>query len=262
MSNTCKRYNRSSRKSPRSTAFRRSRLVAAITRMFAFDMRVPPSRWNSRSCSTRRNFACADGLISPTSSRNSTPPEASSICPGLVCSAPVNAPRSWPKSSDSRSGSGSAAQFTATNGPRLRADARWMNRATTSLPVPDSPVKSTVVSVGATCVAARSTFFHVSDGPTMRPYPLRESSSSDSDRRRASSSSARACASAAWRAASASCSCDTASATCSAIRLAIGTWLARKAANCLDQNFRKNRCSRAERQTESADRYPAAISRS
>ena len=32
-----------------------------------------------------------------------------------------------------------------------------MNRATTSLPVPDSPVSSTVVSVTATCVAWRST---------------------------------------------------------------------------------------------------------
>ena len=32
-----------------------------------------------------------------------------------------------------------------------------MNRATTSLPVPDSPVSSTVVSVAATCVAFFST---------------------------------------------------------------------------------------------------------
>ena len=44
-----------------------------------FQVRVAPSRWNSRSCSTRRNFACAARLISVTSSRNSTPFEASSI---------------------------------------------------------------------------------------------------------------------------------------------------------------------------------------
>ena len=44
---------------PRSTALRRSRLVAAMTRMFALIVRVPPRRWNSRSCSTRRNLACA-----------------------------------------------------------------------------------------------------------------------------------------------------------------------------------------------------------
>ena len=56
--------------------------------------RVPPSRWNSRSCSTRRNFACADRLISVTSSRNSTPPDASSTWPGLAWCAPVKAPRS------------------------------------------------------------------------------------------------------------------------------------------------------------------------
>ena len=34
------------------------------------------------------------GSSRATSSRNSTPPAASSICPGLACCAPVNAPRS------------------------------------------------------------------------------------------------------------------------------------------------------------------------
>ena len=43
-----------------------------------------------------------------------------------------------------------------------------MNRATTSLPVPDSPVISTVVSVAATCVALRSTSRHSADSPTTR----------------------------------------------------------------------------------------------
>ena len=146
-----------------------------------------------------------------TSSRNSTPPAASSIWPGLDCCAPVNAPRSYPNSSDSSSCSGSAAQFSATNGPRRRADARWMNRATTSLPVPDSPVSSTVVSVSATCVARLSTSRHSGDWPTTRTVPVFESSSSASSRTRASSRSARACASATCRAASASCSCETAS---------------------------------------------------
>ena len=58
---------------------RKSRLVAASRRMFAFSVRVPPRRWNSRSWRTRRNFAWADGLISLTSSRKRTPPDASSI---------------------------------------------------------------------------------------------------------------------------------------------------------------------------------------
>ena len=44
-----------------------------------------------------------------------------------------------------------------------------MNLAITSLPVPDSPMSRTVVSVDATCVAALSTACHASDGPTIRP---------------------------------------------------------------------------------------------
>ena len=56
------------------------------------------------------------------------------------------------------------------NGRLLRADAAWMNRATTSLPVPDSPVTSTVVSVEATCVALRSTSRHSTDSPTTRRW--------------------------------------------------------------------------------------------
>ena len=63
----------------------RSRLVAATMRASVRSTRVPPRRWNSRSCSTRRNLACAGGLISPTSSRNSVPPAACSSCPGLLC---------------------------------------------------------------------------------------------------------------------------------------------------------------------------------
>jgi hypothetical protein len=74
----------------------------------AFIGRVPPSRWNSRSCRTRSSFACTVGVISATSSRNSTPPAACSSRPGRAVTAPVNAPFSWPNSSDSRSVSGGA----------------------------------------------------------------------------------------------------------------------------------------------------------
>src|SRR5262245_53900941 len=52
--------------------------------------------------------------------------------------------------------SGIAAQFTAMNGFVARGLARWMRRASTSLPVPDSPTISTVQSVPATR-RARST---------------------------------------------------------------------------------------------------------
>ena len=60
--------------------------------------------------------------------------------PILVAIAPVKAPFSWPKSSDSRSCSGSAAQLIATNGLPERGEPWWTSREMTSLPVPDSPV--------------------------------------------------------------------------------------------------------------------------
>ena len=55
----------------------------------------------------------------------------------------------WPNSSDSSSVSGSAPQFSATNGRSCRGELKWIARATSSLPVPDSPVISTVLLVGA-----------------------------------------------------------------------------------------------------------------
>src|ERR1700730_14710302 len=137
--------------------------------------RRPPSRQNSRSCSTRRNFAWATGVISLTSSRNSTPPAANSICPGFARCATVNAPRSNPNNSDSSSDSGSAAQLIATNGPRRRGEARWMNRATTSFPTPDSPCRHVVVSVAATWIALLSTSHQAGDWPT--GLPVRRTSS-------------------------------------------------------------------------------------
>ena len=45
-----------------------------------------------------------------------------------------------PKSSLSISSEGMAPQFTGTNGPSARAPQSWIRRATSSLPVPDSPV--------------------------------------------------------------------------------------------------------------------------
>ena len=55
--------------------------------------------------------------MSPISSRKSVPPCAAWNCPTRVATAPVKAPFTWPNSSDSRSASGIAPQFTATNGP-------------------------------------------------------------------------------------------------------------------------------------------------
>ena len=63
--------------------------------------------------------------------------------------APVKAPFSWPKSSDSISSSGMAAQLTSTNGWSRRAERAWMARATSSLPAPFSPKMRTRPLVGA-----------------------------------------------------------------------------------------------------------------
>ena len=63
----------------------------------------------------------------------------------------------WPNSSDSTSSAGMAPQFTATKGRAARGESSWRARATSSLPVPDSPCKSTVVFTGATLRTCRST---------------------------------------------------------------------------------------------------------
>jgi hypothetical protein len=62
----------------------------------------------------------------------------------------VNAPRTWPNSSSSRSASGKAAQLTTTKGRSKRGDRLCKVRATSSLPVPLSPRIVTVTSVAAT----------------------------------------------------------------------------------------------------------------
>ena len=77
------------------------------------------SRRRGRTCplsSTRRSFTWLSGSISPISSRKSVPPSASSMRPGLVPTAPVKAPFSWPNSSDSSTSRGRAPQWMGTNG--------------------------------------------------------------------------------------------------------------------------------------------------
>ena len=84
---------------PSSIIARRSRLVAAIQRTSTSSVRLPPTRSNRRSWSTRSSLAWSSGLSSPTSSRKNVPPSASSSRPRLRSVAPVNAPFSWPNSS-------------------------------------------------------------------------------------------------------------------------------------------------------------------
>ena len=88
------------------------------------------------------------------------PPSASANLPFLVVVAPVNAPRTWPNSSDSSSVSGIAAQLTLMSGMSRCALRSWMARATSSLPVPVSPVISTVLLVSATQLGALDHLLH------------------------------------------------------------------------------------------------------
>ena len=124
--------------------------MAATTRTSTLMVRGSPMRSNSRSCSTRSIFICSDEGMVPTSSRNSVPLSACSMRPCREPTAPVKAPRTWPKSSASSSVSGIALQLMATNRCWRRGLLWWMARATISLPVPVSPVMSTVALVGAT----------------------------------------------------------------------------------------------------------------
>src|ERR1039458_3865417 len=100
---------------------------------------VPPTRSNSRSCKTRSSLTCSAGANSPISSRNTTPPSATSSRPFFCTAAPVNAPRSCPNKSLSSRDSGIAAQLIATNGLLPRWLLRCNARATRSLPGPPSP---------------------------------------------------------------------------------------------------------------------------
>src|SRR5207247_1714913 len=109
---TLRRNNRSSRNWPCIEAFARSLLVAAITRTSTVTGFSPPSRSITPDSKTRSSFAWASGPRSPTSSRNSVPPSASSKRPTRRSVAPVKAPRSCPNISDSTRSFGMAALLT------------------------------------------------------------------------------------------------------------------------------------------------------
>ena len=101
-----------------------TRVVAATTRTSTRRVREPPSGRISRSWSARSSFAWKGPEVSPPSSRKRVPPWASSKSPVRSRSAPVKAPRAWPKSSLSSSVSGKAAQLIATKALPRRGLAR------------------------------------------------------------------------------------------------------------------------------------------
>ena len=149
MGMTFKRKYRSSLKVPFSISLSRSLLLAANTRTSTLSVRVPPTRSNFFSCKMRRILAWVFRLMSPISSKKMVPLSATSNLPRFLVVAPVKAPFSWPNSSLSISSSGMAAQFTSMRGLSGRSLIWWMVRATSSLPVPFSPVIRTQAWVGA-----------------------------------------------------------------------------------------------------------------
>src|SRR5206468_2081073 len=93
--------------------------------------------------------------------------------PRCIRAAPVNAPFSYPKSSASMRLLGIAPQLTAMNVAPARSLRSWIVRATSSLPLPDSPVMSTVAEVGAT-LSMRPYTSGIADDPShhaSRPPP-------------------------------------------------------------------------------------------
>src|ERR1700740_1769338 len=89
----------------------KSRVVAAMTRTAVAIIRLPPTRSNCRSCSTRSNAIWVSTGSSPTSSRKIVPECAISKRPCRRCTAPVKAPFSWPNSSDAIKEEGIDAQY-------------------------------------------------------------------------------------------------------------------------------------------------------
>ena len=79
--------------------------------------------------------------------------------------APVNEPRVWPNSSDSRTLSVSAPQLIGTNGREARRPFVWIARATSSFPVPLSPT----IRTGAAALAAWAICLYTASMPAVRP---------------------------------------------------------------------------------------------
>ena len=71
----------------------------------------------------------------------------------------MNAPLTWPKSVDSSRSGGRLPELTVTNDRSLRAELLWMARATSSLPVPLSPVIRIVDRLGAAWMIRSKTCF-------------------------------------------------------------------------------------------------------
>ena len=134
-------------------AFSIFRFVAATILTLVFWTFDDPTLINSPFSKTLKSLTWVVRGSSPTSSRNIVPPSATSKYPDRVDVAPVKAPFSCPKSSESIVPSGIAPQFTAINLLCFLCESWWMIFGKDSFPTPLSPVTKTVISVGATLTA-------------------------------------------------------------------------------------------------------------
>ena len=71
----------------------------------------------------------------------------------------MKAPLTWPNSVDSSRSGGRLPELTATNDLSERDELLWMARATSSLPVPLSPVMRMVERLGAAWMIRSNTCF-------------------------------------------------------------------------------------------------------
>ena len=144
-------------------------MVAAITRTSTSTGVVAPTRVTVPDSSARSSLGWSAGRSSPISSRNRVPPFAHSKTPGRSESAPVNAPRTWPNSADSISVGATAPQSNTTYGRPARGETSWIARASTSLPVPVSPSRSTAAFDAAAFRAAANSRRIATERPTASP---------------------------------------------------------------------------------------------
>src|SRR3989442_7335395 len=109
----------------------------------------PPRRSTRLSSTIRSSLPCPSRGSSVTASRYTVPAAASSKRPARAVTASVNAPRSWPNSSESISEDDRLAQSIVTNGCFARGPCSCSSRAMAFLPGPVSPAMGTVASVWA-----------------------------------------------------------------------------------------------------------------
>ena len=166
ISNVFTRKKRSSRKYPSATIDRKSRLVAQSTRTSVSIGLVSPNLRISPDSKNRSSFTWMLRFSSPNSSKNKVPVLATSNRPLWSRSAPVKAPRLWPNNSLSTKFSAKAPQLTGTNGFLPLRLCIHRVRAANSLPVPVSPVISTVESVGDTVAISLCTARIAGESPT------------------------------------------------------------------------------------------------